>query len=220
MGGEAFYNALSLESIKLSNNISEIRGNTFEECSSLKSIVIPDNVTRIGGHAFYGCSELSSVEISQNSNLQEIGSSAFRLCDNLKSITIPQGVDVNSRAFKESPTKVKRYGEANSENTIDEGNYENTTFLYIITGETQEISKYKKSTSAYKSNARIKLESIKENEKGNDFYLLFEDKNGSKTIVINKESTSVKINENIAVEISGSSALHNNKGISLDVYYN
>ena len=49
---------------------------------------------------------------------------------------------------------------------------------------------------------------------------VFEDENGSKTIVINKESTSVKINENIAVEISGSSALHNNKGISLDVYYN
>lgn len=220
MGGEAFYNASSLESIKLSNNISEIRGNTFEECSSLKSIVIPDNVTRIGGHAFYGCSELSSVEISQNSNLQEIGSSAFRLCDNLKSITIPKGVDVNSRAFKESPTKVKRYGEANSENTIDEGNYENNTFLYIITGETREISKYKESTSAYKSNARIKLESIKENEKGNDFYLLFEDKNGSKTIVINKKSTSVKINENIVVEISGLSALYNNKGISLDVYYN
>lgn len=87
-------------------------------------------------------------------------------------------------------------------------------------GETQEISKYKKSTSAYKSNAKIKLESIKENEKGNDFYLLFEDENGSKTIVINKKSTSVKINENIVVEISGLSALYNNKSISLDVYYN
>lgn len=106
IGGEAFYNASSLESIKLSNNITEIRGNTFENCFALKEISIPDSVTRIGGHAFYQCSILSNVTLTPNSQLREIGSSAFRLCNHLYSITLPQGVSINERAFKESPTSV------------------------------------------------------------------------------------------------------------------
>lgn len=111
MGGETFYNAYSLKSVRLSENLSEIRGDTFEYCYALTSITIPDSVTRIGGHAFYGDSNLSEVNISENSSLKEIGSSAFRLCDNLYEIYIPSGTEVNERAFKESPTEVKRYGE-------------------------------------------------------------------------------------------------------------
>ena len=111
MGGETFYNAYSLKSVRLSENLSEIRGDSFEYCDALTSITIPDNVIRIGGHAFYGDSNLSEVNISENSSLKEIGSSAFRLCDNLYEIYIPSGTEVNSRAFKESPTEVKRYGE-------------------------------------------------------------------------------------------------------------
>lgn len=108
LGGEAFYGASNLESITLSNNLTEIRGNTFENCSSLESIVIPDKVKRIGGHAFYGNTHLSKVEISENSKLEEIGSSAFRQCKRLYSITIPNNTYVNERAFKESPTEVKK----------------------------------------------------------------------------------------------------------------
>lgn len=110
MGGETFYGCSSLEKVKLSNKLQEIRGNTFEECTSLKMIIIPDSVTRIGGHAFYGCTSLQSVSISETSQLKEIGSSAFRLCDNLYSIKLPVSVSVNTRAFKESPTKIERYG--------------------------------------------------------------------------------------------------------------
>lgn len=109
LGGEAFLNS-SIEHITLSENLTEIRGNTFENCTNLISIVIPDSVTRIGGHAFYGDSKLSSVKISANSKLSEIGSSAFRRCSSLTSITIPQNTSVNTRAFKESPTNVQRYG--------------------------------------------------------------------------------------------------------------
>ena len=111
IGGEAFYNAKKLKSIRLSNNITEIRGSTFENCISLESIVIPDSVTRIGGHAFYNNDSLSSVSISENSQLTEIGSSAFRLCRELYEITLPKCTSVNERAFKESPTNIKRWGE-------------------------------------------------------------------------------------------------------------
>jgi len=123
IGGETFYNAASLEEVILPPNITEIRGDTFEYCSLLKSINIPDSVTRIGGHAFYGCSNLKEVTLTENSKLQEIGSSAFRLCDNLYEITIPKNTIVNMRAFKESPTIVKRFGLTDEEN--DEYNFNN-----------------------------------------------------------------------------------------------
>lgn len=109
LGGEAFYNAKSLKYVKLSDNITEIKGNTFENCTSLKSITIPDNVSRIGGHAFYGDYSLNEVIISKNSQLATIGSSAFRECTDLYKITIPARTSVNERAFKGSPTTIKRY---------------------------------------------------------------------------------------------------------------
>ena len=109
LGGEAFYNAKRLKDIKLSNSLTEIRGDTFEYCTSLEKIEIPDNITRIGGHAFYGDYNLKEVIFSENSKLNEIRSSAFRRCNNLYEITIPYEVNVNERAFKESPTNIKYF---------------------------------------------------------------------------------------------------------------
>jgi hypothetical protein len=111
LGGESFYGASSLVEVKLSENLTEIRGDSFEYCTSLQSIKIPDKVTRIGGHAFYGDTFLSEVIISEDSMLGEIGSSAFRQCSSLYKITIPTGVQINSRAFKESPTCIQTYGQ-------------------------------------------------------------------------------------------------------------
>lgn len=110
MGGEVFKNATSLEKIKLSNNLTEIRGSSFENCVSLKEVVIPDRVIRIGGHAFYGNTSLSTITLTENSQLNEIGSSAFRKCRKLYFIMIPENTYVNERAFKESPTSVRRIG--------------------------------------------------------------------------------------------------------------
>ena len=115
LGGESFYNAKSLTSVELGDKITEIKGDTFEYCTSLTKIKIPDSVTRIGGHAFYGDFNLSTVEITLNSKLTEIGSSAFRECSKLNTITIPRGTSVNERAFKNSPTQIRYFGEEISE---------------------------------------------------------------------------------------------------------
>ena len=104
--GSVFKN-LNVRQVHLPANLREVRGNTFENCSRLRSISIPDGVTRIGGHAFYGCSSLSRVFVP--ASVKEIGSSAFRRCVSLYSIRIPNGCLVNSRAFKESPTRIERY---------------------------------------------------------------------------------------------------------------
>lgn len=126
LGGEAFYRAKSLETVKLSKNLNEIRGDSFKYCYSLRSITIPDNVERIGGHAFYGNSSLSEVVFTENSKLTEIGSSAFRRCRHLYSITIPNGVYVNERAFKESPTSIKYFFDENSNYNNYSNNYSNS----------------------------------------------------------------------------------------------
>lgn len=129
MGGEIFYNATSLESVKLSKQLPEIRGNSFENCTSLKSIEIPDSVTRIGGHAFYECTSLQTVTISSLSKLNEIGSSAFRRCFSLKEITVPKTTLINERAFKESPTNIKKHGVTNA--PVDRTKYAKSMDIYL-----------------------------------------------------------------------------------------
>ena len=124
LGGESFYGAKSLKEVKLSEALTEIRGDSFEYCTSLESITIPDSVTRIGGHAFYGDISLSEVKVSENSKLVEIGSSAFRLCQSLYEVTLPSRTVVNTRAFKESPTVINRYGQDNGSGYY---NYEDPT---------------------------------------------------------------------------------------------
>ena len=47
--------------------------------------------------------------MSISSKLEEIGSSAFRNCDSLANITIPNKTVVNQRAFKNSPTIIKKH---------------------------------------------------------------------------------------------------------------
>lgn len=127
LGGEAFYKAKSLETIKLSNKLTEIRGNSFEYCTSLISIAIPDSVERIAAHAFYGDELLSQVTFSPKSKLREIGSSAFRECPKLKAIIISSNVNVNERAFKNSPTVIYYF----SEEIIDyHNNYSNYNIPY------------------------------------------------------------------------------------------
>ncbi len=110
LGGESFMGDVNLSSVVLSKNLVEIRGDTFSGCTSLKSIDIPDTVTRIGGHAFEDNYSLATVTLTPNSQLLEIGSSAFRRCRALRLITIPSKTTVNQRAFKESPTRVMRFG--------------------------------------------------------------------------------------------------------------
>ena len=138
-GGEMFKNASSLKEIKLPENISEIRGNSFENCTSLEKVTIPDSVTRIGGHAFYNSSNLRNVSISKDSKLVEIGSSAFRLCPKLTSITIPSETFVNERAFKESPTKVNRYGEDYNPGGYDNSLNDSENISLYSTGDSRSI---------------------------------------------------------------------------------
>lgn len=219
IGGEAFKDAVSLESINIPESVTEIRGNTFENDKSLKSINIPDSITRIGGHAFYGCSLLSEVKINETSKLKEIGSSAFRKCNSLSEITIPSTTSVNSRAFKESPTKVKKFGEVDYGSLINREDFKNTSFEYLRVGETEKISKYIDSV-AKEIDAEITLKSINVTANGNEFILQYKDKNKTKEFKLNKDNSLFKANDDIAIEVSASYVFNSSSSISLNTYYN
>lgn len=217
MGGETFYNATSLESIKLSNNLTEIRGNTFEECRSLESITLPDSVTRIGGHAFYGNTSLKTVTLTENSKLKEIGSSAFRMCLNLDEITLPKETSVNSRAFKESPTVVKRFGE-NTLTNASNNKYKYDTYRYIKLNQEITITPYQSDSKS--SSFSIELVNVLEQGNSNSFNLIYKDTDGTVNFMLTKDAPYQEINKNVAVEISSSYIFNRTDSVSLNVYYN
>ena len=223
--GSAFKNCSSLEEIKLPKYITEIRGNTFENCTSLKRIDIPDNVTRIGGHAFYGDSSLEEVSISEKSSLKEIGSSAFRKCNRLYNITMPYNVYVNERAFKESPTLVKRYNEENYSNNvsyIDTTKYKYNSYKYFYVGYKSKIGEYHNDANIYNTAASLTLKEINIVNNLNEYLMEYTDNEETVTFTLNKNTPYKIINSDVAVQITKASIFENKYSttLSVSVYYN
>ncbi len=220
LGGESFYNASSLKSIKLSNNLTEIRGNTFENCNSLESINIPDKVERIGGHAFYGNSSLKKVTLTEKSELKEIGSSAFRMCTKLTEITIPKTTNLNERAFKESPTKIKRFGDIDYDNIVDKTKYARNSFIYLqYISDTQSVNPHIKDAIIY--NTSISFIDATLVQGSYQYTLKYTDETGETTFIIDKDHLYKEINENLVFSIGSEYSLDTfSSGFSLNVYYN
>lgn len=220
MGGETFKNATSLKYVKLSNQLTEIRGNTFENCQSLQTIDIPDTVTRIGGHAFYGCSNLSKVNLSEKSKLLEIGSSAFRLCDNLMTITLPKGTSVNERAFKESPTTIKRFGDYTTKGVIDTSKYSKKASAYLsLKSGAYIINPYSSKYEIYK--AEITLVETNKWNYLNTFTLKYAYKGKEETFTLTADNPYKYINENILVYVDEAYfTVGYSKTLHLNIYYN
>ena len=59
----------------------------FNNCSDIETVTMSDSVTEIGAKAFEHCKNLRSVQFSKN--LQKIDLNAFLGCKKLKSLTLP-----------------------------------------------------------------------------------------------------------------------------------
>ena len=84
----AFYNCTKLESVILSDSITEISTSSFRECKNLISVKLPERVSSIGNSAFYNCSSLSSVIFPES--LHYIGDCAFQNCSALGAVVFPK----------------------------------------------------------------------------------------------------------------------------------
>jgi hypothetical protein len=108
IGGWAFYDCISLRSVKLlgvkviekgafagcngltdvefGDELETIEQQAFNWCTSLRSITMP-SVRTIGVWAFYGCTQLTDLDLPEE--LDTVGRYAFRNCTSLRRITMP-----------------------------------------------------------------------------------------------------------------------------------
>ena len=116
----AFYGFTGLNSITVSDSLTNIGSDAFTDCNikkliiaegtqeitrnmvmceaTLEEIVIPDSVTTIGFEAFKSCSSLTRITIPDG--VTSIGGDAFSGCSSLTSINIPDGVtSISSDTF-------------------------------------------------------------------------------------------------------------------------
>lgn len=78
----AFYNAKSLKSITIPDNVISLKEEAFAECKELSQVKLPANLLEIEDGAFKNC--LSLVNISIPNSIKRIGAGAFDGCTNLQ----------------------------------------------------------------------------------------------------------------------------------------
>ena len=108
----AFSDCYFIESITITDGVTDIGEDAFIGCKGMTSVIIPDSVTKIGESAFNGCAfkiswggrpqikEIGSqafyrydgTSLTIPNSVTSIGDHAFAYCDSLTSITIPDSV--------------------------------------------------------------------------------------------------------------------------------
>ncbi len=92
VSGQTFDNCLNLTGVKLPAGITEIPYN-FLSNTAIREFTIPDGVTKIGGAAFAN-SELVSIHIPDS--VSEIGENAFLSCRYLRTVRFPNNPEFNT----------------------------------------------------------------------------------------------------------------------------
>lgn len=93
-----FWGCENLESIEIPNSVTTMGTSVFYHCYSLKSVKLPDGLTKIRESSFSSCYSLSSITFPNT--LTTIGKESFQFCESLTSIVIPASViDIDVEAF-------------------------------------------------------------------------------------------------------------------------
>ena len=75
----------SIKSIRIPDNVTTIKSNTFRQCYQLNNVVIGKNVTKIEQSAFYYCASLKTITLPEK--VDSIAHQAFYYCLNMESLT-------------------------------------------------------------------------------------------------------------------------------------
>lgn len=90
MGADAFMGCTALESVVLSDSITELIGATFANCTGLVDVELPSHLASLGDKCFFGCVHLYGVKFPDT--LKSIGEQAYFGCIAIQEMTLPAGV--------------------------------------------------------------------------------------------------------------------------------
>ncbi len=90
IGKYAFLHCSNLSTVIMPNSVKSIGYAAFQGCNNLKTIELSNTLTEIGGYAFDNCTSLEIIKLPDS--IESIGSYAFYACENLKSINFPSGL--------------------------------------------------------------------------------------------------------------------------------
>ena len=129
---EAFKDCLSLTSIAIPNDVSQISEYAFAGCKALTNVTIPTNIISIGRRAFADCTSLTNVVIPDS--VVSLGEYAFYACTGLTSVTLSNGITSISNGLFSDCTKLVSIAGGNSVTEIGNSAFNNCRKLesYII----------------------------------------------------------------------------------------
>lgn len=78
----AFWGAINLKYIRVSNNVAFVPAYAFSGCHNLRAVFLPESVKRVDDYAFYNCKDLEYLG-TENSSVK-IASTALTGCDEVK----------------------------------------------------------------------------------------------------------------------------------------
>ena len=98
---QCFRGCVTMQELRLPNNIECIESKSFESCRSLQKVDLPHSLKKIGASAFQNCSKLEKIIIP--SQVEEIGTYAFAGCHKLKEIFFDNitNIRLSSSSFKD-----------------------------------------------------------------------------------------------------------------------
>ena len=90
LGEKAFYDCNRLESVNLSDSLSDLPASVFEKCISLVSVNHTGKLLKIGSNAFQDCTNLENFVFGDQ--LKTIEDGAFSGCKSLTSVILPDSL--------------------------------------------------------------------------------------------------------------------------------
>lgn len=103
-GDHVFYENPKLQSVELSEDVSEIPAGLFAGAILITEVTLPDTITEIGESAFKNCANIIKLVLPEG--LTFIDEDAFYSCSKLRELIIPPGVDTLSDGMCYTCTKL------------------------------------------------------------------------------------------------------------------
>lgn len=172
IGGKAFFNNQTLQTISLPDTLTGIYQSAFEGTTALTRIEIPSKVRILDDNAFKG-SGIQTIGFASGSQLEILGRYAFANTKNLGEISIPEGVQkIRDYAFYKSNLKNIQFGENAKLEEIGQYSFAKSNLIEIsIPNMVREIGYYAFSGSKNLTNVILGNNSNTElGIRGNAFY--------------------------------------------------